>query len=206
MKRQVRRMNPYLLSETQAEVAGDLFAAAFFPSAVANFLFPDPTRRARLLPAFFRAMTRLAARHGETVALGPPPQAVALWLLPDRESPTEVEFAEAGMEAFTALMDEGEAARLDALTRHMDAAHERVMDRPHWYLPFLAVTPDRQGQGAGALLMRHTLDRASEAGVPCYLDSADERNLPFYERLGFRTVEAGTVPGSQFRTWALRRG
>ena len=111
-----------------------------------------------------------------------------------------------GMEAFAALMDEGEAARLDALTRHMDAAHERVMDRPHWYLPFLAVTPDRQGQGSGTLLMRHTLDRASAAGAPCYLDSADERNLPFYERLGFRTVEAGTEPGSQLRTWALRRG
>jgi hypothetical protein len=41
--------------------------------------------------------------------------------------------------------------------------------------------------------------------VPCYLESADERNLPFHERLGFRVVEAGMVPGSHLRTWALRR-
>ena len=56
------------------------------------------------------------------------------------------------------------------------------------------------------LLMRHTLERMIPAGMPCYLDSADERNLPFYKRLGFRVVESGTVPGSQLRTWARGGG
>jgi GNAT superfamily N-acetyltransferase len=199
-------MEPYLLSEEDAEAAGDLFAAAFFSSAVATFLFPDPDRRAQLLPAFFAAMTHLVVRHGEAMALGSPPRAVALWFLPDRESPTEAEAEAVGMGAFVALMEEDEAARFEALNQHMDAAHGRVMDRPHWYLPFLAVAPEHQGQGTGSLLMRRTLDQANAAGVPCYLDSADEQNLPFYARLGFQVAEAGVVPGSDLRTWALRRG
>jgi ribosomal protein S18 acetylase RimI-like enzyme len=203
---EVTTMEPYLLSEPDAEAAGELFATAFLPSAVATFLFPDPMRRSLLLPAFFTAMSRLAVRHGEAVALGAPLQAVALWLFPDREPPTEEDFAEAGMGAFASQMDAAEAERLASLNSHLDAAHERVMDRPHWYLPFLAVSPGYQRQGAGTLLMRHTLDRAISTGMPCYLDSSDEQNLPFYERLGFRVMEDGVVPGSELRLWSMRRG
>ena len=60
--------------------------------------------------------------------------------------------------------------------------------------------------GGELLLMRYMLDRVIPAGESCYLDSVDARNLPFYARLGFRVVEAGMVPGSQLRAWALRRG
>ncbi len=199
-------MEPYLLTEEHAEAAGNLIAAAFFPSPPATFVVPDRARRTQLLPAFFTAMTRLAIRHGQVAALGTPLQAVALWLLPDRKPPTEEELAEAGMGVFESLVDEGEAARLDILNRHLDAAHERVMDQPHWYLPFLAVSPEHHGQGAGTLLLRHSLERVIPVGVPSYLDSVDERNLPFYERLGFQIMEVGMVPGSELRTWSMRRG
>ena len=103
-------------------------------------------------------------------------------------------------------MDEAEVARAAALNRAFDAAHHRVMDGPRWYLPFMAVAPAQQGRGSGSALMRHTLDRVIPRGAPCYLDSVDERNLPFYEQLGFRIAETGMVPGSPLRTWALRRG
>jgi GNAT superfamily N-acetyltransferase len=198
-------MEPYQISEEHAEAAGALLAAAFFPSLVAAFLFPDPARRARLHPAFFAAMTRLVVRCGEATGLGTPLHAVALWLPPGREHPTAAEFAEAGIGATRALRDKGEVERAETFSRHFDATHERVMDRPHWYLPFLGIAPGHQGQGAGTVLMRHMLERVVQTGVPCYLESADERNLPFYERLGFRVVEAGMVPGSHLRTWALRR-
>ncbi len=199
-------MEPYRLSVEHAEAAGDLIAAALFPSDLAAFVTPDPARRALRGPLSFAAMTRLVVRHGVAVAYGAPLQAVALWLPPDSEEPTEEDLAEVGMQAARALMDEGEAERFAALTRHFDTAHERAMDRPHWYLPFLAVAPEHQGRGAGSILMRYTLDRVIPADVPCYLDTADERNVPFYERLGFRVVGTGVVPGSQIPTWAMRRG
>lgn len=199
-------MEPYLLTEGYAVAAGDLLADAFFSAPGMTYVFPDPARRARWLPPFFTAMTRLAVRHGKAVVLGSPLQAVALWMLPGREHPAEAQFVEAGMGAAAVLMDEGESERRQTLIHHFEAAHERVMDRPHWYLPFLAVDPAHHAQGMGTLLMRYTLDRVIPAGVPCYLDSVDARNLPFYERFGFRVVEDGMMPGSQLRTWALRRG
>jgi GNAT superfamily N-acetyltransferase len=197
-------MEPYLLTADQAGVAGTLLATAFFPSPVATFLFPDPVRRALLHPLFFTAMTRVVARSGEATALGKPPHAVALWLPPTREHPTEANFAGTEWGEAEALLDEGEAERVGALLDHL-GTHHRVMNQPHWYLPFLAVAPELQGQGAGTVLMRHMLNRVASSIVPCYLDSADVANLPFYERFGFRVVEAGVVPGSHLHTWALRR-
>ena len=132
-------MEPYWLSEEHAEAAGDLMAAAFFTAPGLSFMFPDPARRARLVPPFFAAMARLAVRCGEARALGEPLHAVALWMSPGREHPTEAEVAEAVMGAAVALLDEEEAGRFTVFRRHFDATHERLMDGPHWYLSFLAV-------------------------------------------------------------------
>ncbi len=199
-------MEPYRLTADDAEAAGDVIAAALFPTVLAAFVTPDPARRALRAPLSFAALTRLVVRHGHALAYGAPLQAVALWLPPGSHEPTEEELAEVGMRAARALMDEGEAERSAALTRHFDAARERAMDGPHWYLPFLAVAPEHQGRGAGSILMRYALDRVISADLPCYLDTADARNLPFYERLGFRAVRTGVVPGSQIPTWSMRRG
>jgi ribosomal protein S18 acetylase RimI-like enzyme len=197
-------MEPYWLSEEHAEAVGDLLTAAFLDAPGTSFMFPDQARRARLLPPLFTAIARRTVHSGEATALGEPLHAVALWMSPVREHLVEAELAEAGMGA-VARLDEEEAGRLAVFRRHFDTTHERLMDQPHWYLSFLAVDPGHQGQGAGTVLIRHMLDRVGPTGAPCYLESVDEANLPFYERLGFRVVEAGTVPGTELRTWALRR-
>ena len=46
-----------------------------------------------------------------------------------------------------------------------------------------------QGKGIGSKLISHGIDRAETLNVPCYLESSNPRNVPFYERHGFKTVE-----------------
>jgi hypothetical protein len=36
--------------------------------------------------------------------------------------------------------------------------------------------------------MKPALDRCDASGLPAYLESTNTKNLPFYERLGFRAV------------------
>ena len=155
-------------------------------------------------PLFFTAMACVVMRSGEATALAEPPHAVALWLPPTREHPTEADFAGTGWREAEALLDESEAGWVGALLDHLDGTHDQVMNQPHWHLPFLEVAPEHQGQGAGTLLMRHRLSRVASTGVPCYLDSADVANLPFYERLRFGVGAAGVVPGSDLQTWSPR--
>jgi ribosomal protein S18 acetylase RimI-like enzyme len=59
---------------------------------------------------------------------------------------------------------------------------------PHWYLAVLGTDPQYQGKGVGSALMAPVLSQCDEEGVPAYLESSKERNIPFYERHGFKVT------------------
>jgi GNAT superfamily N-acetyltransferase len=66
------------------------------------------------------------------------------------------------------------------------SAIERVHPRePHYYLAVLGTDPDHQGQGRGSAAMGPVLTRCDAEGVPAYLESSKESNVPFYARHGF---------------------
>jgi ribosomal protein S18 acetylase RimI-like enzyme len=93
----------------------------------------------------------------------------------------------------------------DRYQRLWDWVEERAPDEPLWYLDTLAVDPARQGEGLGKTLVQFGLAQASQAGLPAFLETATERNVAFYETLGFRVVDEGNVPGGGPRIWFMQR-
>jgi ribosomal protein S18 acetylase RimI-like enzyme len=75
----------------------------------------------------------------------------------------------------------------------------------HWYLWGLGVEPSRQGQGIGGMLIQPVLARADASGLPCYLETMNEKNVPFYEKHGFKIVSDAEVPRHGLRVWAMLR-
>ena len=69
---------------------------------------------------------------------------------------------------------------------------------PHWYLPWLAVDPARQGHGLGAARSwRNASPELDADGMPAYLETPNPRTVPFYERHGFEVTgeaAAGSCP------------
>jgi hypothetical protein len=49
------------------------------------------------------------------------------------------------------------------------------------------------------------LARADHERIPCYLETFLARNVPFYQRHGFKVVVEGTVPESGLAFWTMRR-
>lgn len=66
----------------------------------------------------------------------------------------------------------------------------------HYYVANIGVAPAAQGMGLGRKLMRPTLDRCDQDGLPAYLEASSERNAALYERLGFQCVEVLRFAGS----------
>lgn len=56
----------------------------------------------------------------------------------------------------------------------------------------IAVKPEHQRRGAGALLTKWGLDMAELAGLPVYLESSEE-GFGLYKRLGFEVLEEKIV-------------
>lgn len=87
--------------------------------------------------------------------------------------------------------------------------YEAMVGRGYWHVHAVAVDPLYQGRGVGSALLRHLvaeLDRLlpSRPG-PVVLSTQRERNLPLYERFGFRLVKSETMGRGSFRSWFMKR-
>lgn len=85
--------------------------------------------------------------------------------------------------------------RLPRVLHGLSLLDEKHPKMPRWYLSVLGVLPEYQGRGLGSMLMGPVLERADDARQPAYLESSKERNVPLYERHGFRVTEVIELPG-----------
>jgi GNAT superfamily N-acetyltransferase len=79
-------------------------------------------------------------------------------------------------------------ARLPQATGLLTRMESRHPRQPHHYIPFVGVTPGRQGAGIGTRLMQPTLDHCDQDQLPAYLEATTERSAALYARLGFEQV------------------
>jgi GNAT superfamily N-acetyltransferase len=84
----------------------------------------------------------------------------------------------------------------------IDALHPK---EPHWYLATLGTEPDRQGHGIGSALLASTLAQVDREGMPAYLESSKERNVPLYARYGFEVIDEFHGPGQAPPLWRMWR-
>ncbi len=75
----------------------------------------------------------------------------------------------------------------------------------HYYIYAIGIRPRFQGRGWGRRLMEPVLAHADAARLPVYLESANERNLSFYRRLGFRVIRETRVPLGGPHMWLMLR-
>ena len=73
------------------------------------------------------------------------------------------------------------------------AAHDPR--RPHWHLGPVGVRPDRQGRGIGHAVLADFLDTVDDQGLPAYLETDVDRNVPLYQKFGFKVVDREDVLG-----------
>jgi GNAT superfamily N-acetyltransferase len=175
-------VNHQVVEVTDERVRGAAQAAAdgFVDNEIWVWMLGSEERCRRMLPRHYRAMIRRVYMPRRAAWTTPDTKGTALWFPPGtlnlswRERFTELVSLLPGI-----LPALGRAGRWEELIRKH---HPR---EPHWYLQTLAVEPGSQRSGYGSALMQPGLDRADAEGMPCYLETQRESNIPFYERYGF---------------------
>jgi ribosomal protein S18 acetylase RimI-like enzyme len=161
---------------------------AFGSDPANRWCWPDTAEYLAAFPQFVRALggNAFAAECAFEIAGG---AGAALWLPPGVE-PDEAELIALVQRSVHASRQ----SDVFELIQQMGQYHPKTA---HWYLPFVGVEPMQQGRALGAQLLRPTLERCDDERLPAYLESSNPRNVPFYERLGFRRIgiiQAGTSP------------
>jgi ribosomal protein S18 acetylase RimI-like enzyme len=95
--------------------------------------------------------------------------------------------------------------RLPKVMGGINAIEKKHPHQPHFYLFVLGVDTEMQGKGIGGQLMKPVLERCDREGIPAYLESSKEKNVPFYERHGFKVTELFQVPNGGPPLWLMWR-
>lgn len=172
--------------------------AAFRDDPVQRWLFPGERAYEGRGLANFELMVRRTLEVG-VVHAGAGLEGAALWLPPGRdllERPGGTRFGWQSLLLLRSGIARG-ARFFSLLARH----HPR---EPHWYLPVLGTAPELQGRGVGSALLRELLARSDAEGLPAYLESSKERNIPFYRSHGFEVQGELRAPGGP-TVWPMLR-
>ena len=177
---------------------GRCLSRAFEDDPVSVFLFPNARTRRRRLVGFYRMVLPLLSAHG-AIYTDPEIRAAAVWQAP---SPPKASRAGELLTALSMMTALRSASRRGLqLSRVVARSHPRV---PHWYLGILGTSPDYQGKGIGSTVLAPILEHCDADGLPAYLESSKQRNIPFYERHGFSvTAELYVVGGPTL--WPMLR-
>jgi len=198
-------MDVIRLKPSEKRLATEAFARSFFDYPMITFYWPDTDRRARYLEWYEGCIINYGFRYGE-VYTTPDIAGLAIWLPPGQTRITTWRYIRTGFLPTPFFM--GIRQFYTRVTKNEDMVlqvHREVMPGPHWYLWAIAVDPDQQGKGVGTVLMRPGLESADPQHLPCYVETHDEKHLPFYRKGGFDLVRMEQVPGSDLRFWCLLR-
>lgn len=150
---------------------------AFLHGDLAPWLIPPLDDRTRIYPEYFAMLTEHALEHAH-VEITDDRYGVAVWYHHDGRNPPPIRDYDTRL----ATVTHPYAARFAALDDAMQRRHPRD---PHDYLAFLAVHPDRHGNGYGTRLLRHHHVRLDAAGLSSYLEATGHRNQRLYARHGY---------------------
>jgi GNAT superfamily N-acetyltransferase len=191
------------LTKTQCQTAIDVMVKAFFTDTFINYLAPDEKTRSRVLPAFISIVVNYCFLYGEVWTTSTISGA-ACWLPPNKTTPTFWGMLRTGM--FTVPLQFGWAGfqRFNDVVSYTEIIHKQVVSAPHWYLWGIGVDPAYQGKGIGGDLIQPVLKQADAAGHPCYLETQNSSNLPFYQKHGFEVASDGKTSGG-LQVWAMLR-
>jgi GNAT superfamily N-acetyltransferase len=179
----------------------DVMARAFDDDPLINFLLPQDGKRAARVRRFMHVgLTRMTFPYGETY-MAEGLEGAAFWNPPNGRPHGLLSDLSLLGAMLPAVGLRGVPRMMSALSE-VDGKHPK---EPHFYLLAIGVDPPYQGQGVGTQLMAPILARCDAEGIPAYLESSKERNVPLYERNGFQVVEEMRLPGGGPPLWRMWR-
>jgi ribosomal protein S18 acetylase RimI-like enzyme len=161
---------------------------AFTSDPITRWCWPDDDEYRATMPDITEAFGGRAFDYGSAHCTSDR-RGAALWL-PPGTSPDEERMDRIAQETIRSSIR-------DDVFRVMEQMAGFHPVETHWYLPMIGVDPDLQGKGYGSSLLRYALAQCDLDECLAYLESSNPRNIPLYERHGFRVIgeiQSGTSP------------
>jgi ribosomal protein S18 acetylase RimI-like enzyme len=159
-----------------------LFTSAFMDDPVFDYMVRPGEKRRAALATFFNGMFTARDIPQNEVWMSNDGNACVSWL------PSGARRGASGIRILKWLPWSYRVFGFERFGRAM--AIQEAMERnhpkePHFYLAFIAVSPEFQGAGLGSRILKATLEKIDAVGMSAYVENSRERNTLFYQRAGF---------------------
>ena len=144
----------------------------------------DEAARLAMLEAYFALALAEGEQAGRVDLADDVSKGAAIWTTDAPAAERQAAYAQRE-DALRVLLGEQGFAHFSAIVENMEHALAPHGLQDAWYLSIAGIHPDAQGRGLGASVLAPGLAAVDAAGAACFLETYNERSLPFYARLGF---------------------
>ena len=145
-----------------------------------------------------------AKRYGELLITDDGASGASIWSRP-LERETEEEKQHNKREFIRLQMGLSSLQSYDAMVAFMAEKSARQIDTDAWYLSIVGIHPRHQGKGYGVDLVGGILQQTDRLQRSTYLETFSPRNISFYERLGYFSIDRIHEPTSRADYWIMSR-
>jgi ribosomal protein S18 acetylase RimI-like enzyme len=194
---------PRRAAMADAPAVSRTLARSFAADPVVDWFVRADDKRDKAMGQWFDfAVKKLGLPGGETW-MSDDANAVALWI-PPPQAAMQLSLVDeiTAIPMFLSVVSLQRLGRMQRLRAAFDANHPKA---PHWYLFFLAVDPDCQGQGLGSAILGATLDAIDAKHEAAYLEASSEKNVPLYLRYGFEILSEFRPEPAGPKIWGMWR-
>jgi ribosomal protein S18 acetylase RimI-like enzyme len=199
--------NLYKVQKKDTQKAGAVLADAFQHDPVWKKLLEEAKIDQKR--ALFTGPVNYCIKYGEVYATSEHIEGIAAWVPGDLADMTIWRMIRSGTISFDLKLGM-EMVRLTQKIIQVLGPLEldrkaKMKGRTYIYLMIIGVASEFQGQGLGGKLLGGLIEESEQAGIPIYLETATERNVRMYERIGFRLLSQVTLPVVNRLQWEMVR-
>jgi len=92
-----------------------------------------------------------------------------------------------------------------SITEFMSQNSIKPVSPKPWYLSIVGLKPCYQNKGLGAGLIEPILVESDRQRIATYLETFTRRNMKFYQRLGYRSIDSFHEPKTNSPYWVMLR-
>ncbi len=184
-------------------LADALIADPFYRS-VTRACDGDEARRLQMLAAYFELALVEGRQVGRVDLADADGSGAAIWTT-DTDPALRAAAYAARERALRDLLGAQGYANFSAIVDHMESNLAGWNLASAWYLSIAGIQSGAQGRGLGAALLAGGLHAVDRAGAACFLETYNQRSLPFYGRLGFEASAKFFEPVTAREYWLMVR-
>ena len=92
-----------------------------------------------------------------------------------------------------------------SITEFMSQNSIKLVSSKPWYLSIVGLKPSYQNKGLGAGLLEPILVESDRQRIATYLETFTPRNIKFYQRLGYKSIDSIHEPTTNSPYWVMLR-